>query len=66
MSVHDKYLFTLQKPNNRQSCQHADILRAVLSSATYGGLKRSQKTSKVKQYLRKQITLNLVASVNYD
>lgn len=51
MSTHDKYLFTLQKHNNRQSCQHADILSAVLSSATYGGLKRSQNTSKVKQFL---------------
>lgn len=51
MSTHDKDLFTLQKLNNRQSCQHTDILSAVLSSATYGGLKRSQNTSKVKQYL---------------
>lgn len=62
MSVHDKYLFALQKHNNQQSCQHADILSAVLSSATWKG----HNTSKVKQYLRKWITLNLAASVNYD
>lgn len=65
MSVYDKYLFTLQNTTISKPVT-TQIFWAQCWVQQHTVPWKGHNTSKVKQYLQKQIILNLAASVNYD